>query len=988
MGDVEEVKSRTNIIDLIGAHVTLKKAGRHFKGLCPFHSEKTPSFIVSPERQSWKCFGCFPPGEMVRTAFGFHEIETIDARHWVISGHGNVQKVIRTLNRYYQGDLVQIRLRKLGYTVRLTSDHNVFVMRGAAIGQKYKSVSRRIREYRKRYTQNDTYNAAILRDFPIQEIPSGELQRGDLLLYPIRKNIHDVGEIDLSAYITKFPNRGIKPRNIPFNVSVNEKLLEFIGYYIAEGSSHRAYLRFSLDIREEWLAKKIGLLSKQLFGLTATIHRRQTDKKTGLELTICHSQLANVFENLCGHGAAQKHVPWAFQELSSKKQKVLLDAIFVGDGYLFQANKSIHKHKAITTVSKLLTEQLTDILLRLNLFPTVAIEKFKIDKNDVHHQQTYRIFWSEKAVQRYDLTYPHSDRCLYWVLPIVEIKKQAYKGPVYNLTIDEDHSFSTASFAVTNCGKGGSAIDFVMEYERVDFVEALETLAEKAGVKLERRMGDTPESKLKEKIYGANHLASEYYHFLLTKHAIGEKARAYLKTRGVTDKTIKTFMLGYSPNSWDGLLKYLKKKGYDEQLLDAAGLIVPSQRGGYDRFRGRIMFTLKDHRGNIVGFSGRLLDPEAKEAKYINTSETPVYSKSNVLFGLDVTKAAIQKSGEAILMEGEFDVISSFQAGVGNSVAIKGSALTEGHVHLLRRFAERLIFALDSDVAGDAAARRGIEIADRAGLDMRVVELPSGKDPDEASRENSSGFKKALKEAIPIYDYFISSVIKRFDPKDAYGKKKISEELLPILSRIENPIIQGHYVKKLAGTLGVSEDAITDGMQKTVRDARIGRKSPQDTVTEDKTPRTREENLELYILALVLQGKTTDIYEKLREEVFLSDFSFAPARQILELLEEHTREHPVFLIKDFADLIPGELAPVLDEAFLWDLADALSDDNVFGKQWEKALIEFKRVGLRRQISVLTQELTGGGSITPERERAIQQELRTRMTTLKTLEKST
>lgn len=559
------------------------------------------------------------------------------------------------------------------------------------------------------------------------------------------------------------------------------------------------------------------------------------------------------------------------------------------------------------------------------------------------------------------------------------------------------HNEKTPSFIVSperqiwkcfGCGKGGSAIDFVMEYEHVDFVEALETLAEKAGVKLERRMADTPESKLKEKIYGANHLASEYYHFLLTKHPIGEKARGYLKTRGVTDKTIKTFMLGYSPNSWDGLLKYLKKKGYDEQVLDAAGLIIPSQRGGYDRFRGRIMFTLKDHRGNIVGFSGRLLDPEAKEAKYINTSETPVYSKSNVLFGLDVTKAAIQKSGEAILMEGEFDVISSFQAGIANAVAIKGSALTEGHVHLLRRFAERLIFALDSDVAGDAAARRGIEIADRAGLDMRVVELPSGKDPDEAARENPARFKKALKDAVPIYDYFIASVIKRFDPGEAYGKKKISEELLPILSRIENPIVQGHYVKKLAGTLGVSEDAITDGIQKTVRDARVGRKVPPDTVPDAKTPRTREENLELYILALVLQGKTTDLYEELREEVSLSDFSFAPARQILELLDIHLREHSVFLIKDFADGIPGELGPVLDEAFLWDLADALTDENRFSKQWEKALTEFKRVGLRRRISVLTKELTGGGSVTTERERTIQQELRVCMTTLNTLEKAT
>lgn len=558
------------------------------------------------------------------------------------------------------------------------------------------------------------------------------------------------------------------------------------------------------------------------------------------------------------------------------------------------------------------------------------------------------------------------------------------------------HSEKTPSFIVSperqswkcfGCGKGGSVIDFVMESERVDFVEALETLAEKAGVKLERRLADTPESKLKEKILTANHMASEYYQYLLTKHAIGENARGYLKTRGVTDKTMKTFSLGYSPNSWDGLLKYLKKKGHDESILTQAGLIVASNRGGYDRFRGRVMFTLKDHRGNIVGFSGRLLDPEAKEAKYINTSETLMYSKSNVLYGLDVTKAAIQKEDEAIVMEGEFDVISSFQAGVGNVVAIKGSALTEGHVNLLRRFADRLVFALDSDVAGDAASRRGIEIADRAGLDMRVAQLPTGKDPDEAARGDPVRFKKALKEAIPIYDYFISSVIKRFDPGEAYGKKKISEELLPVLSRIENPIVQGHYVKKLSIALGVSEDAIIDGMQKTVREERVGRKISRNTTTDTKISRTREENLELYILALVLQGKTLDLYEQLHEEVRMSDFSMVSVRQILEQLDTHLREHSVFLIKDFADRIPVELHAVLDEAFLWDLTAELADENRFSKQWVKALIEFKRVGLRCQISVLTKELTDTGGITRDRELAIQQKLRDIMTTLNDLEKS-
>ncbi|MBI4066420.1 DNA primase [Candidatus Gottesmanbacteria bacterium] len=568
------------------------------------------------------------------------------------------------------------------------------------------------------------------------------------------------------------------------------------------------------------------------------------------------------------------------------------------------------------------------------------------------------------------------------------------------------HNEKTPSFIVSpereswkcfGCGKGGSVIDFVMEYEHVDFVEALETLAEKAGIKLERRHPDTPEAKLKEKIFAANHLTSEFYHFLLTKHAVGEKARIYLKTRGVTDKTIKTFSLGYSPNSWDGLLKYLKKKGYDEAILDQAGLIVPSRRGGYDRFRGRVMFTLKDHRGNIVGFSGRLLDPEAKDPpslkasegqapKYINTSETLVYSKSNVLYGLDVTKSAIQKEGEAIVMEGEFDVISSFQAGVANAVAIKGSALTEGHVNLLRRFADRLTLALDSDPAGDAAARRGIEIADRAGLDLRIAVMPTGKDPDEAARESPGPFKKALKAATPIYDYFIASATARYDVNDTFGKRKVSDELLPVIAKIDNSIVQGHYVKKLATTLGVSEDAINDGMRKLIRTQGVGRKVEGIGREEPKKGRGREENLELYVLAILLQGKTIELYEEFKETLSPADLTIQPVRQILAHLEQYLKDHSIFLIKDFADRLPKELTPTLDEAFLWDIADLIDDEERWSEQWDKTLRELKRTVLRRQIRELTKQLAVSEELSADKESAIQGQLRDLTTHLKDLEK--
>lgn len=523
------------------------------------------------------------------------------------------------------------------------------------------------------------------------------------------------------------------------------------------------------------------------------------------------------------------------------------------------------------------------------------------------------------------------------------------------------HSEKTPSFIVSaerqtfhcfGCGKGGSVIDFVMEYDHVDFPEALETLAEKAGVKLERRIPDSPEGKLKQRIFETNHLASEFYHYLLTKHHLGEKARRYLKERGISDKSIQTFTLGYSPNSWDGLSKFLRKKGYDEKILETAGLSIRGQKGWYDRFRGRVMFTLKDHRGQVVGFAGRVLDPTVKEAKYINTSETPVYIKSNVLYGLDVTRDAITRANEAIVMEGELDVISSFQAGIPNVVAIKGSALTEGHVRLLRRFTERLTFALDSDVAGDAAARRGIEIADGAGFDMHVVTLPSGKDPDEAARQNPGVLKRAIKDAVPIYDYFIESARRRFDTTTAFGKKKVSEELFPIVSKIDNMIVQSHYAKKLAKVLDVNQETITEGLEKIKRSFEKGRPVVKD---EGVAPlvRSRPEKLEVYLLALILQGKTGEFYESLKASIPSTDFSQTPVRQILEQLSGTLKNKRKFSLKDFANRLPAELIPTLDEAALWDISDILEDDKHLLREWTTAIREAQRMILKRKITDLT-----------------------------------
>jgi DNA primase len=540
------------------------------------------------------------------------------------------------------------------------------------------------------------------------------------------------------------------------------------------------------------------------------------------------------------------------------------------------------------------------------------------------------------------------------------------------------HREKTPSFMVSpdrqafhcfGCGKGGSVIDFVMEYEHVDFPEALEDLAQRAGVTLTKRAGQSPQDRFKEKIYEVNNLSSQFFHYILTKASVGERARAYLKNRGVRDASIQTFGIGYSPNNWEGLTKFLEKKGYSEKLLEESGLSVRGKRGLYDRFRGRVIFTLRDHRGRVVGFSGRVLDPLVKdlpalpagrqaarqEAKYINSPETPVYVKGNVLFGLDVTKAAIQKESEAILMEGEFDVISSFQEGVGNVVAIKGSALTEQQVNLLKRYTSTLVFCLDSDVAGDAAARRGIEVAESAGLDMKVVTVRSGKDPDEAVRTDPVGFKHAVKSAVPIYDYFLSSVADRFQLTDPFGKKKAGAELLPILTRIANPIVQAHYVKKVAALLDVPEDSVIEGM-KRVKPGVTDLAGATEKEKNDQ-PMTRFEKLEIYLLALLFADDVRKGFVELKKHFGTAGFSYLPAQQMFDVLGEYLGKTKDFDIETFSKGLASELVPVFDLICLWDLSDITGAKAKYEREWQKTIAEYEKLILRKKLKNLTDRVS-------------------------------
>ena len=486
------------------------------------------------------------------------------------------------------------------------------------------------------------------------------------------------------------------------------------------------------------------------------------------------------------------------------------------------------------------------------------------------------------------------------------------------------HGEKTPSFMVNpelqifkcfGCNSGGDAYTFLQKMEGMEFGEALQHLADRVGVKLVSYR-PTGAEQIKEKLVGINTLTGQVYHWLLTQQKTGKGALEYLKGRGITDEAIDKFKLGFAPNNGDFLTKFwVGKKKYAADDLNRVGLGVKN----YDRFRNRIMFPLTNVRGQVMGFAGRVM-PGASEkegGKYVNTPETEIYHKSELLYGLDVTRAEIKNAGWAVVVEGEIDAIASWQAGVKNVVAIKGSALTEKQVELLRRICDTIVLALDMDVAGDAASRRGIEIADRNGLMVKVVKLTGAKDPGEYAIADSEGWKKAVAEAIPVYDFYLQSAVERYGLEVA-GKKKIGQELLPIWAGISDEIVKAHYIKLLAKTLGVEEEDIRHQMTKTL----ISKSETLNKSQDSKQQIPRREILEEYVIELALKGGKvlpelkTDFWARVAEELVKD----GNPKKLPEELRERTQ---ILLLKD------GEFEE---------------------KEWETALRELEELNIREQIA--------------------------------------
>lgn len=392
----------------------------------------------------------------------------------------------------------------------------------------------------------------------------------------------------------------------------------------------------------------------------------------------------------------------------------------------------------------------------------------------------------------------------------ISLKKggQNYKG------LCPFHSEKTPSFTVSpakqifhcfGCGVGGNVFHFLMKHESLTFPQALRHLAERAGIKIPepgRREGIEKDSR--EELYKANELAAEYFYNNLAGSRDAEEARGYLKKRGIEKKTIEEFKIGYSLSQWEAAYRHLRQKGVDAAALEKIGLIIRKENGFYDRFRGRIIFPILDLKRRVIGFGGRVIDDSLP--KYINSPEGPVYVKGENLYCLEKARQEIARRGYLLIVEGYLDAIMAYQTGVRNVAATLGTALTQGHIRLIKRFTNNLILIFDPDTAGKKAAVRSAPLFLEAGMKVKVAVLAEGTDPDTFLRKNGvEAFVERLKNSERLFDFVFSEVKGRAPLTAIDDKMKAVNELLPLINSIPGRIEKNLYIKRLAEGFGIDE---------------------------------------------------------------------------------------------------------------------------------------------------------------------------------------
>lgn len=533
------------------------------------------------------------------------------------------------------------------------------------------------------------------------------------------------------------------------------------------------------------------------------------------------------------------------------------------------------------------------------------------------------------------------------------------------------HSEKTPSFFVSPdrqswhcfgaCGTGGDVFSFVMRREGIEFGEALSMLAARAGVALPERQRHPEQERERERLYAANEAAARWYRQLLVSSDAGKTAREYVQRRGVDEPTAEAFLLGFSPPSWEATREYLRERDYSDAELLAAGLLVEGEKGLHDRFRGRLMFPIRDARGRYVGFGARALDESMP--KYLNTAQTAVFDKGGILYALARAQDGIRRQGCAVVVEGYTDAIAAHQRGFDNVVATMGTSLTERQVRLLKRQTRNIVLALDADAAGSEAALRGHEVVEEAlrqgadretvavvtwrglvryqdatSVDLRVAVLPEGRDPDDVIRSDPTAWQELIASARAVLDYRFDAAVTRHDLSTPRGRSEAVQELLPLLEAVTDAVVRAHYLQRLS-RLSLVREAELSGM---VSGRRRARRTPEPEVGAPSLGNTRgDARREEFLLALLVR------LPHLREAGLQIPEDLLGESENREVLAAWKRSSELDTVKES---LPEELKGHLERLINWRLPEYAA------KEAEAALADCRQRLERRQVETEKQAM--------------------------------
>jgi DNA primase len=555
------------------------------------------------------------------------------------------------------------------------------------------------------------------------------------------------------------------------------------------------------------------------------------------------------------------------------------------------------------------------------------------------------------------------------------------------------HKEKTPSFSVNphrqifhcfGCHKGGDVFTFVKEYENIGFMDAVRRLADRAKIPIEfdQNPGEQQSRHLKDQLLEIHEQIARRWQNCLLNEAAGQIARDYLAKRGVSPEAVKLFRLGAAPDLWDDTVNWAKSKGYELDLVEKAGLIIKKAESGkaesenpelrtrhsalrnfYDRFRGRLMFPICDEQGRVIGFSGRILSGDEKTAKYVNSPETPIFTKSKVFFGLDKSKRAILDAGFAVICEGQLDLIACFTGGVQNIVAPQGTAFTEQHARIIKRYVDEVVLCFDSDEAGQNAAVRSLDHLLASGLAVRVAVVPAPHDPDSFIKTNGGdAFRKLVEEAEGFFDYLLNRLCKLNDANSDKGRNAVLHGMAEAVHKTGNGVLIDKYAQKTALRLGVSPEAVRSEFAK-FKVQSSGFEVPEsesgETPSEPEAEAPRPSAQEFWLLKLLLLHD--DLVGWVALHLDANWIAHPLARKIIEQrLEAQTKETWKSLAAFLDECETPEMGSLVTEAAAEDRKIPNPD-----QQLADVTLKLRNQFLDRQIAACIQRASQPGISEPE-----------------------